>query len=97
MKEIEVGTKVLVRAEVDAFRTGLNSGVLIRVDVNGQKIWVRSEDIQMMRDDVEAICSDTPKELRLPRGSAKWDSIMDELKFNRNPEEVAAEETDGDL
>lgn len=85
MKEIEVGTKVLVRAEVDAFRTGLNSGVLIRVDVNGQKIWVKSEDIQLMRDVVESIYNDTPK--------AKWDSIMDELKFNRNPEEVAMEET----
>ena len=54
MKEIEVGTKVLVRAEVDAFRTGLNSGVMIRVVSNGQKIWVRSEDIQMMRDKVES-------------------------------------------
>lgn len=61
MKEIEVGTKVLVRAEVDAFRTGLNSGVLIRVDVNGQKIWVKSEDIQLMRDVVESIYNDTPK------------------------------------
>ena len=86
MKEIEVGTKVLVRAEVDAFRTGLNSGVLIRVDVNGHKIWVRSEDIQLMRDDVEAIYNDAPKEMRLPRGSAKWDSVMNEL-CTANPED----------
>ena len=93
MKEIEVGTKVLVRAEVDAFRTGLNSGVLIRVAVNGQKIWVRSEDIQLMRDKVESIYNDAPKELRLPRGSAKWDSIMNELRTG-NPEDGVTEEKD---
>lgn len=83
MKEIEVGTKVLVRAEVDAFRTGLNSGPKVRVRIGDQSVWAKAEDLQMI------------PELHMPRGSAKWDSIMDELKFNRNPEEVAAEKTDG--
>jgi len=55
MKEIEVGTKVLVRAEVDAFRTGLNSGSMLRAVINGQRVWLRPEDIQLMHDDVESI------------------------------------------
>ena len=81
MKEIEVGTKVLVRAEVEAFRTGLNSGPKVRVRIGDQSVWARAEDLQMK------------PELRLPRGSAKWDSIMNEL-CTANPEDSVTEETD---
>ncbi len=84
MKEIEVGTKVLVRAEVEAFRTGLNSGPKVRVRIGDQSVWAKAEDLQMK------------PELRFPRGSAKWNSVMDEM-CTYNPGDGVSEETDGDL
>lgn len=88
MKEIEVGTEVLVRAEVDAFRTGLNSGVLIRVAVNGQKIWVRSEDIQLMRDKVESnLCTGNPEDGVSEVTVDDW--LREDLELNTyHPEET---------
>ena len=87
MKEIEVGTKVLVRAEVDAFRTGLNSGVMIRVTTNGQKFWARPEDIQLMRDDVESnLCTGNPED-------GVSEVTVDDWLFDTCP----PEKTDGDL
>ena len=90
MKEIEVGTKVLVRAEVEAFRTGLNSGPKVRVRIGDQAVWAKAEDLQMM------------PQLHMPRGSYKWDGIISaqvspDPLCTGNPEDGVTEETDGNL
>lgn len=40
------GDKVLIEAEVDAFKTGLNSGVEIRVKVGDTTVWVPESAVQ---------------------------------------------------
>ena len=92
MKEIEVGTKVLVKAEVEAFRTGLNSGSMLRAVINGQRVWLRPEDIQLMRDDVESILgTDNQKD------GAPEVTVDDWLREIRDFDTYPPEKTDGNL
>ncbi len=66
------GDEILVKATVDAFRTGLNSGSRIRVKIGDVVLWVPEEDTVTPEEEInekeltEYITEELEKRLAIP-------------------------------
>lgn len=47
---MKCGDKVLIEAEVDALREGLNSGAMVRVKIGEVTVWVSCQNVTLIEE-----------------------------------------------